>query len=98
MSDEASFERDEIGKLEQIVAEYRAALAERIFGAFPEDKAAEAFYFALAMLFASRFADEVKQHHEMELRADQILARARETLRQERERTLETSTMFGWAI
>jgi hypothetical protein len=76
MTDDVRFERDEIEKLQEIVAEQRDALVDRIVAAFPDQKAAEALCFALAMLFGSAFTTDVEQQYDAATAANQVLARA----------------------
>jgi hypothetical protein len=75
MTDDVSFGRDDIAKLQDIISEQRNALRDRIQEAFPENPA-EALCCALGMLFATAFVDDVEQQHDAAVGANQILARA----------------------
>jgi hypothetical protein len=76
MSDEVQFDRGEIDRLETIANEARGAIVKRVFAEFPDDKAAEALCFVLAILAASGFvAGEVEQQHDMAMAINQVLSR-----------------------
>jgi hypothetical protein len=75
MRNEVTFDRGELDRLEDIVAEQRAALVEGIVKVFPEDKVPDALGFALAMLFESAFTDDAEQQHDAAMAANQVLAR-----------------------
>ena len=75
MPDEVQFDRGEIDRLQDIAAEARAALADRVTAEFSDDKAAEALCFVLAILAASGFAPgEVEQQRDMALAINQVLS------------------------
>jgi hypothetical protein len=76
MSNDVSFDRNEIGKLQEIISEQRNALVRRIQEAFP-NYPAEALGLALAMLFSTAFVDDdVEQQHDVAVGTNQVLARA----------------------
>ena len=77
MPDEVQFDRGEIDRLQDIAAEARVALVDRVAAEFSDDKAAEALCFVLAILAASGFVPgEVEQQHDMALAINQVVSRS----------------------